>query len=1506
MPDREKSKERIPGRISPSGVIIKILIFFALILGTGAALRPLQQRLQTEMEKARDDFIKETGELWGRRIQYGSMGPSIFGVLDIRNVLILREDSSVFLSITRLRLSYSLATLFSGNKMNAFQYVRIDRPVLNFDFEKDADILERLSSKKKESPSPATQESAFSFQGLLPEKFTFRIWNGEWELSDTFGSLKLNGVKLDASIRQNRVSFQGRWNARISIPGLDTSHLAKFSSSVLSMANDSPLPIEVLMSGRISGEYSEELDEGSATVAIPSLTGNYFRLRPISFVFYLTDDRLDIRKIYDRVPAAIFLSYNFSNSGFQGRFDAENFSPASLITFYGPLREYNNALALRVSGSTGFEWMSSGDFNLAVDLSGSGPRNTIMEQASLEMGISGKMDQAIKGDLDFRSAQGALKFSGGVNFAPEDFGLSTITPFGTLSLSNFRLRGDRGISGDLFLNTYGNEISLFSDNLSAGNVNLSALDLSLYREENGLTFGFSALRFRETGLEDTVSFDSVRTCSLSIMGSADYDPAQMQVNIRLDSFSVGDILSFIDPLVSIPAIPSMLQFVAEDLSLTTEIFFITDYNHILYNAPRVVVAYEGLRDVLASASFSGTDRGFELSTANISWDNGTADFNGYIDFSDPDDVLFSLGASLRNLNYFFEGIIQDKRNISIRGSYGFQVMLGSGDNGARTGYARGEMIPIPSGDRVASLNFLISGFFDSPSNWRAFVEKFEITGLSTPSSSAALVRFTGEADNRGISIPDFIFDDGRGTLGGEIAVNWDADYKNYSFRTDISSLNRNEYYALNGTYRDGRLDLSISGQRMQLNRFSGLNAEVDGSFRLSWESPASFEAEMLLPSLALYRQNGIMRVSTNVYANQDEFSAERLRISFENGNSSFPVDLSFPILRIDRVSSRAEVEARLWGMPSERLMDVSLLANARFNYAETWLDMYRNFEFLDASLVLDPAIYNGMETDEPMVFVFNSRKENRGIAMSLNGGPRDMLRFKYTPEKERGGVFYAALSAPSPVRGTFTGFIDSTLIDALGTDLYVDMASLWRFIPPSDSIAIPAGIVTGSVKIGGTIEDPEFNGTARAVSVQILVPEFLPEPIRPVPTTFLFSGNEITFGPINAAVGQGGGIAQGWFRFDQWIPNIFSIDIKVPQENPIPYGFDISGVIANGLGYGNLNVAMENLILSITGELIALDTVIGLNLNEIAALENRADQDTERKMVSTVADINIRTGRRVEFFWPSVDFPMIQATADMGTGINITSDTDAKRFTLTGDVQLRSGEIFYLERNFYIREGTLFFRENEVQFDPSITARAELRDRSESGPVIISMIIDNAPLKSFTPRFVSNPPLSQLEIYSILGQYPQGEEGEQRNLATSVLIDSLAQFTVIQRLQRQVRDFLGLDMLSMRTQLLQNVVIQATQLTDTTTDRTYRLGNYFDNTTVFIGKYFGAEIFGEAMLSFRYEENKMEWGGLVLEPELGLEMRNPLFDIRFNMAPLHPENMFVDDVSFSLIWRRSF
>lgn len=1480
--ESKKTGNSIKAHFSHFDMVKRLLIFIALVAITAIGLRPLQLGLLNRMEMTKDAFLRRAEEYSGYKIKYGSMGPSIFGVLDIRDVLILRKDESILLSISKLRLSYSLLSFLKGETREIFRSARIDKPVISIDFEKDSFLSELLNSLSKSNAGANSTANTKNLNNFFPDNFSIQLWDGEWIIAYEQGEYKLSGLRLEAAIKQNRISFQGRWDA---------------SATILKMA----------MSGRISGEFFQDSGEGSASVLIPSFYGENFKFKPLEMNVLLSDGLLEMRKAYDRLPAAVSLVYDIMDGGFHGHIETENFAPEELLGFTGLWNEYNPWLGIKISGSSDFNIEKSGSAAYKLAFRGSAG-DTKWTGAPVYMVIKadGDNSQASIDTLEFGSPFGNLKFNGHIGFLPGS--LIPLAPDGALSLSNFSLRlhegmqDETGISGDIVISTQGKMINLFGENFSAGKAAISSLDASVYQDEQGLSYILTALKSGETRGDNFKA--------LSLEGSMDYNPKEknqqhLRASLALDSFLVGDILAFMEPLAPFKTLPPLLRSAADDLSITTEVFFTTDYEHILYNAPGFSAAYNGITNVMVNASLSGTNRGFELSSGLVSWDNGAVDIACSVDYSDANDVTFSMNAVHKDISYFLEGMILDQRNISVRGSYGLLVNLSSEKNSAYSGYVQVEMIPIPSGDKYASLSFLSTLFYDSPSSWQAKIEKFELSGLTTPASSSTLIRFTGEASERGLFIPDILLDDGRGTLQGDININWDTDYNYFRCKSDLFGSNNNEYYGLYLLFRDKRLELSFSGQGMQLSRISSKNALADGSLRLSWESPSSFEAEAELSSLVMYLDENTIRASAALSADSEIIDIEHLTINYSG------VEASIPFLKINRFESRAETELVLQGDLAGRPLDLSLRGEALFNHTETWLDIAGKYGFIDAFVLVDTARYDTIEADEPFSFTLNLLRETEGTSINLIGGPRNMLRLSYNSGIEDEGIFYAALSAPSPVRGSLTGTIDSKNIDAQATDLYVDMGSLWRFIPPSvDVVKFPGGIVTGSVRISGPLDDPGFYGTAQAKSIQILVPDFLPEPIRPVPATFLLNGNEMVFGPIGAAVGKGGGMATGWFRFEQWIPRTFIIDIQVPNETPIPYGFDLSGLMAHGLASGRLVITLEDLVFYINGELSAHNAEISFNANELTDFENGLIIQTPEGKIPAVTDLSIKAGRRVEFFWPTVDFPILQANADMGTGIHVKSDTAAGRLALTGNVKLRSGEIFYLERNFYIREGTLFLNETETRFNPLISARAEIRDQSEDGPVTISMIIENAPLMTFSPRFESNPPLSQLEIYALLGQNPQGETGTGQRIVASAALDSIAQFVLIQRFQRQVRDLLGLDMFSIRTQVFQNMALQVTNTqTRDTGERTYRVGNYFDNTTVFIGKYFGADIFGDAMLSLRYDETNPNWGGMRLEPELGLEMRNPLFDIRFNIIPQNQESWFenwlIDSVSFSLVWRKT-
>jgi hypothetical protein len=994
------------------------------------------------------------------------------------------------------------------------------------------------------------------------------------------------------------------------------------------------------------------------------------------------------------------------------------------------------------------------------------------------------------------------------------------------------------------------------------------------------------------------SYETVRLSSLSFEGSAGYEPRQVEASLILDSFSAADLMEIARPFVREPALPGILQNIPKNIAITTELFLTTDFEHILYNAPRFVIAYEGPRDIIGLISVSGTDQRFDLTEGRIIWADEGVLFNGYADFSDPREMTFSMMANYRDLAYFLEGIILDSRSISIQGSYGLRAYITAAGQGGYSGYIEAEDIPIPIRGQYARLSLLSALRYDSPRFWSFDVDKFEILDLSTPASPGAVFRVSGGADQDGALFPLIYFDDSRGSLTGKAVVSWGRDFSGFSGTLNMEEDQGKERYILEGSYQEEKLDLRIIASRMQLGRVmtNSYNALADGEARISWNSADSFRADIDLRSLSARIQDAELRVSASAALDGEDFSVHDLQVQYAG------LEAAVPVFRINRVLTRIETEALIRGAAAGKNIDVAFTMDAEIGPSDSWLGFKRAVESLNGVIHVTEARMDTLRADEPFDFLFS----RSGSVLSLSGGPRNMIRFQI----DNGGDFYAGLSGPSPIRGSLIGTITPKTIDARTSDLYIDLKSLWNFVPPQVEVGLSGGYVNAEVEIRGPLWDPEFFGRARGNSVRIQVPRYISKDIMPIPFSVVIEGNEMFFGPVPATVGGGAGIVTGWFRFDRWIPNIFSMDIRVPQETPIPFDFDITGFLARGSAAGSLNIAMENLVFNISGDLTVHDTEISLDTEEISQVQGMDMFD--QIPIPVVLDIRVATGKKLEFVWPSAEFPILQANVDQGTQLRVTTDTQARRFSLTSDVKIRSGEIFYFERSFYIREGLLAFRENEIQFDPRITVRAEVRDRTSEGPVTISMFVENAPLLSFTARFESSPPLSQMEILALLGQNLTGAPADestgaiQRAFMNSTT-DMLAQFSVVRRIERQIRDFLHLDMFSVRTQVLQNAFFQAAGLQDPV-DRINGVGNYFDNTTVFLGKYIGRDMFIQSMLSLRYDKNKTASGGLGFTPvpDIGVELESPLFNIRWDFIPTHPENWYIDDNSITLTWTKSF
>jgi len=380
----------------------------------------------------------------------------------------------------------------------------------------------------------------------------------------------------------------------------------------------------------------------------------------------------------------------------------------------------------------------------------------------------------------------------------------------------------------------------------------------------------------------------------------------------------------------------------------------------------------------------------------------------------------------------------------------------------------------------------------------------------------------------------------------------------------------------------------------------------------------------------------------------------------------------------------------------------------------------------------------------------------------------------------------------------------------------------------------------------------------------------------------------------------------GRFLFDRWIPSLFDLQVQIPSARPIRAKSSAAGVIASGLAAGALSIGNLDGPLAVKGNLTISNTTIGLDTKALLAAQNTAIPPME-----AAVDLKLKTGRKVEFVWPSTSFPILRGYADAGDTIGISWNGATGRYAIVGDVDLRGGEVFYVQRSFYIREGSIKFNESEVQFDPLLSVRAEIRERNDEGPVTVSLVANEERLTQFTPRLESDPTLSQVEIISLLGgNLMSANDSGSTTFSESVIgagSDILAQFNIVRAFESWVRDALNLDMFSVRTQLIQNAFLGAAGIR--TVDTSLSLGNYFDNTTVYIGKFIGSSLFVQAMLRAQIDETKTLLGGVTLEPDISMEWKTPFFLLEWNFFPSDLDkglnSLFIGANSFTFTWKRS-
>jgi hypothetical protein len=1492
--------EKIGGKFFSRSIYIKILVFTGLICVSVILMQPVQAAISRGMLHIRRDFLEKIESQIGMEIRYASIRPSFFGSFDIRNLRFIKDDTEL-LSVNRARFYFSISELIFGKKF-IVHTIQVDHAIISVDYEKDRDTIELLRSlmKNNEGNGEFFQQIA----EFLPEDADYKIRNLSLFFSNKETAFNVQGMDVDIGWNGEKFLIRGKFGTEALYSGfLDRTFIAKTT-------------IE------INGAYSPDLQEGAANVSFLSLSlseqdvkkreasllwpasnsggsvRTIFTLRPSSMAVSFNENSLSIAPPPDASLSYDF-NYGFKTGGINARADFDRFVLGDHAGFSDYWKKFNHLFNIAITGSSSLKYEKDANLEYAVNLIGgeffrAARSETALITDSFVISAYGSEEDIVVNDFRLSASSATANaglFQGILGYRGR-FGFDPFIPSGNISISRLSLNGKEDINTSLNISANAREINISGDSVKIGKVSFLNPDVYVYQQERYV--GITAAIDGEN--EGTVYLDAV----------LNKKPLQLEANLSLASFSVMNLAEAVRPFTGFLSIPSSSFDYIQDISLDTEIFFMTDFKNMTYNAPHTVI---NMPDNEGFLSLSGTDRQVTLSEGLFNIYENEFLVSAQINFSNPSDLNFLLEASYLDMSWHIEGQIMDRTTLIIRDPNGLNVYGFISNTGSKSGYIECIDFPVPFKGNPSYMNLYTSLRYDSPDFWYLDLASLEIKDLR-PFNDTDILRISGAADQEGASFREIIYSDSIGLLAGSADFSWDSDFSYLEFLVNMTDGREDgELYLIEGNVKDSHVLINASVSEMHLERFINKSRTmiVSADANLSWDSINLFDAQINLSSLYASMPRGIITASGGASMTNDEILMRDFRFDYRGIRSVIP------LLQLNREDGIVKTNVNVQGNVEsiDRWLEGKVDLNADFARIDSWLDIRKALNSIDGTLRIADIQYGDIMQDE-LLFVFSNDRGN----VSLSGGERDMLRL----EMDSDGNFFAGFSAPVPIQGTLAGVYKNGVINAHTGNFFIDMPMLLKLVANTDNFNIGGGYITGKMDIRGPIFNPEFFGEARGSSFRLQIPSFIPEDIRPVPFNAVAEGYELTFGPVAVVTGSGGGTVTGWMRFENWGPKNIGLDIDVPFQNPIPYNMNITRFHANGNASGKIDFLFDlnNKVMELSGNLYTNNTEMGLNMDEIMA---RSEGESDIKMHSVV-NLSITAGSMVEFVWPNTNSPILRANPEMGTVFRVTADTQAGQYSMNSDIKIRSGELYYFERSFFIREGSMVFRENERQFSPLISARAEIRDRTDTGPVIITMIIENEPLFSFVPRFETSPILTQLEIYTILGQNLNSVQGNdnadaaQRFLlasTTDILAqfvassDTFSQFVFMRQFERQVRNFLHLDMFNIRTRLLQNAVVSGvTGLGQAPVDRNSHVGNYFDNTTVFIGKYIGQDMFFHIMPTMRYDENDTTFGGIKFELDVGIELQSPYFNIRWDFYPYHPENWWVNDNSITLSWSKSF
>lgn len=511
------------------------------------------------------------------------------------------------------------------------------------------------------------------------------------------------------------------------------------------------------------------------------------------------------------------------------------------------------------------------------------------------------------------------------------------------------------------------------------------------------------------------------------------------------------------------------------------------------------------------------------------------------------------------------------------------------------------------------------------------------------------------------------------------------------------------------------------------------------------------------------------------------------------------------------------------------------------------------------------------------------------------------------------------------------GYVGRNL-DFVVSDLYFPLPILNQFID-TPMLTFLDGVIEGNVLVKGPVSNPGFYGMGFCQSYEMSI-FYVPDQVLTVKNVSAYIQDHtliISRTPMSGYSENDGRYFYGDVAASLVMQNntmeSFDVSINVNEETPVNFWLpivsddmemevrgDVSGYMNYELGVGRSKLAAD---------LNVSSTLLDFRFDE--KLPDWLYASANNSSFIFDMDINLTTGHDVEFYYPEKDNSFINFTlAENKTARLMLNDNV---FSTDGGVSLKTGQVYYLHNDFIIKEGSVDLTERKYSGNSSaipflLNLTAELTDYDADGnKITISLILQDSTLDNISPRFSSIPAKDEKDILAMLGQSVLSSSALDQSLSLSSLAsfaatatDALTKVGIIESnttysIGATIRNALGLDIFSARSNIVSNVIINALPGDMTGRSNVSMLARYLDMTSIFAGKYLSPDWFIKVRLMLKADTGvkKSDKTGhflakdLILDTEISLDWETPMGTLSIFTYPRELSVFdFLDTIGFSV------